>query len=615
MSRPSKTNVAHCGLVGLVVLLVMSPNIVRSYGYGLDYTTHIWLIWYQGVAIRDTLHPTLLLSATNMGGPNEFGIIGVFEPYYAFYGGTLYTIFGALSALLGQKPLTAFFASHVMYMLMAWRGFWLLGRQVGVKPWLAHLPAFVFVTSAYYVTDMYARGSWAELAALSSVPFFLAYGLILLREPWKPTRVLAFVWGTVILTGSHNISLLWSTVLMAILLVVSYVVAAEHRPAAKRIAAVLGLAALSAAVNAWFMLINIAHGTDTQIGNSEFSYDYTADFNKIGNVLSLIRSTPESSGTFGLTIAAPVLGLAFALLYAVVRWRTGAKPSRVARRFWFVSIGAIVVTFSLISLIGATGWEAIGAPFTLIQFPYRLAGYLAVAICLFMVMSLRGDVTFPARAHNLLVVAGTTLVVLTVVQTTIQLYPDTDHPFVVRDRATAFERGIKTAPSAWYDPGSYMDHTLPIIDADPLVRAELPIPSPGDTTVTGVVTLPPAGTPIATNIAAGPWIAKVEGTGFRVAGRTYNGQIVLEREPGAPDQVTVTVRSAIGALQSVGTAITLAALAGLLALLAWLFARERRGRPRLFSGEAVAADAPPRDDEPVTPDEPAADHHATLDKV
>ena len=618
MSRPSKATVAHCAIAGLVVLFVMSPNIVRSYGYGLDYTTHIWLIWYQGLAIRDTGLPTLFLSATNYAGTGEqFGTIGILEPYYGFYGGTLYSIFGGLSALLGQKPMTAFYVSHVMMLVMAYRGLWLFGRQFGVRPWVAHLPAFLFVTSAYYVTDMYARGSWAELAALSSVPFVLAYGLLLLREPWRTTRVVAFLWGTIILTGSHNISLLWSVVLLAILAIVSYLVAGPARPPVRRIAAVVGVAALAAGVNAWFLLLNVLHSNDTLIAQSEFGYGYTADWNDFGTIMSLIRTTPAISGTFGLTIAAPTVAIVLAAAFAIGRRRSAHPESKIPGRFWWVMAGWTLLVYAIMTM-GEEAWLNLGSPFTLIQFPYRLAGYLGIGACLFIALSLRGRLDFGRWSRDALIAGSAALVALTLVQTGVQLYPDTDHGFVVRDRTTAFERGSTSGPDAWYDPGNYFDATLPVVSVDPARRVLLPIPKPGVTTTSGVVTLPPAGTPILTNISGGPWVAKVTGTGFRVVGRAANGQLVIEREPGAPDQARVTVTADVGPEQPIGAVISVVSILGIFGFVGFLVSRTRRGRAPLFS----EADGHPEVNghDPGDPDgQPAeardAERNAPLDRV
>jgi hypothetical protein len=57
----------------------MSPALFTPYGFGPDYTNHLWLVWQQALAISHNHHPTLYLQSDH----------GIFEPFYGFYGGTL----------------------------------------------------------------------------------------------------------------------------------------------------------------------------------------------------------------------------------------------------------------------------------------------------------------------------------------------------------------------------------------------------------------------------------------------------------------------------------------------------------------------------------------------
>ena len=74
---------------------------------------------------------------------------------------------------------------------------------------LAHAPAIVFVTSAYYVTNLYGRGAWAEFMAVSALPLVLAASLRLVRGRLSVGPVVCLVAASVVFSGSHNITLLW----------------------------------------------------------------------------------------------------------------------------------------------------------------------------------------------------------------------------------------------------------------------------------------------------------------------------------------------------------------------------------------------------------------------
>ena len=133
----------------LVVLLIASPLLLTSDGFALDFTNAMWLAGYQQDAIAAHLHPTLFLQ-TQQGG--------VFGPLFAFYGGTLFALTGALAVILGGSTNLAFTLMTLAAIAAAYGGLFWLARQLGVRGALTHAPAIVFVTSAYYVTDLYGRG-------------------------------------------------------------------------------------------------------------------------------------------------------------------------------------------------------------------------------------------------------------------------------------------------------------------------------------------------------------------------------------------------------------------------------------------------------------------------
>ena len=109
----------------------------------------------------------------------------MFYPLFAFYGGTLFALTGALAAVLGGSTVVAFEVATLAAIAAAYGGLFWLSRQLGVKGALAHAPALVFVTSAYYVSNLYGRGAWAEFMAVSALPLLLAASLRLIRGRWR----------------------------------------------------------------------------------------------------------------------------------------------------------------------------------------------------------------------------------------------------------------------------------------------------------------------------------------------------------------------------------------------------------------------------------------------
>ena len=164
--------VIDVAIATLAVLLIASPLLFTSNGFAPDFTNDIWLAAYQQHVIAAHLHPTLFLQTQQLG---------VFYPLFAFYGGTLFAITGALGVVLGGSTILAFEVVTLAAIAAAYGGLFWLARQLGVKGVLAHAPAIVFVTSAYYVSILYGKGAWAEFMAVSALPLVLAASLRLVR--------------------------------------------------------------------------------------------------------------------------------------------------------------------------------------------------------------------------------------------------------------------------------------------------------------------------------------------------------------------------------------------------------------------------------------------------
>ena len=563
----------------IAVLFVASPALLTSWGFGPDFTNHLWLISQQSEAIAHLGHPTLYMHS-------ESG--GIFQPFYGFYGGSLYAVVGGVSALLGQQPEIAYLGSIVLFAAMAYRGVWLLGRLAGLSRPLAHVPAYVFVTSAYFLTDLYARGAWPESAALAALPFAIAYGVRLLRWEWTAGGVLGFAWGCVLLSGSHNITLLWSTVLIGIGGAVAWIVLGRDRPSLWQIAKVAGVAALAAGVNAWFLLLDVRHSGDTVVGSgAAFFWDFTKQFDTPQAILTPLRTAPES-GTFGLVVAVPVLALVVGLGLLVARRRAVPAQPRALRRLSLVCAGLLVLVLGMM-MMPESWWLKLGTPFTLIQFPYRLAGYAALVSSLLLLLCLRLAAGGPPSRWATAVLVG--LVSITTIQAGAQMWGTSsdDHvPATKRDRSTALATGPTKPPATWYDTGSYRDSSRPVLNIDPARGVVLPIPRAGARSVSATVTLPSGDAPVFTNIVGGPYVVRIAGVG--VVGRGIDGRTAIIRLPGQPRRVRITAVAAGGKPQTLAGAVSVLSILGLLGLAIAVEVRRRR-RPADPEPSAPQADS------------------------
>jgi hypothetical protein len=565
LARYKDSTPVHLLVGGLVCFFVMAPALFTPYGFGPDYTNHLWLVWQQGEAISNNLHPTLYLQI------NEHGI---FEPFYGFYGGTLYAIAGALSALAGNHPYPVYVASFGVCAALAYGGMWWLGRQLGLSRWVAHLPAFVVVTAAYYLTDAYARGAWPEFVAVSSIPLFLAGALYLLTRPWRAVPVLLFVLATVVLTGSHNITLLWSVIVIGPTAVVLWFAAKRSRPASRTIVAVLALGVAAVAINAWFLLIDARYAADTMAWAQNLNFLQSFGgyfyFDNVWNVLDPLRQTPVQSDTYGLTIAAPIAAFLFGLVVLGLGWEQVRAGSRLLRATWWILLTIMAVLVVLL-VMPASWWVKLGTPFTDIQFPYRLAGWLLMAIGVQLVVTLRLARAMPRRRRRIAAGLAAVLVLLTIVQASAQLYSSTrlneETHFVFHTRTDAFASGPTGMPASYYAEGIYANYDAPVVE--PGSRAiTLETPKPGQTKLEETVPLPEGPGAVATNVIGGPYVVKIEG--MKLVGRTSAGLAVVEPPANHGKTARVTVTADAGGTETAGVVISILGIVVTLALIAFL---------------------------------------------
>lgn len=554
----------------LAVLVLASPALFTDRQFDRDHTNHVWLIATMGRAIADLGTPSIFLHATN-----DFS----FEPYFGFYGGTLYAMGGAVSALFGDAPVLGFRLLVVLGFAMAWAGMRWLAALGGLRGLAGHAPAIVYTTAPYLLTDLFSRGAWPEFMALSALPL-VAAGLVHHLRPGtlRAGPVAGFLLGVVLFTGSHNITLLWGTITLALLGAALVVAAPRQRlPALPLIVRTVALGLLGVAVNAWFLGLDLLHAGDTIIAQAPFSYDAAPrSFQSWDALLDPFRRTAPGSATPGLTTALPVLALLWVAGAAAL---VGPRADQAERRRWIAL--AVLFVALLVAMRSPGVWDALGKPFTQIQFVYRIGGYLALLAALLVLVTLRLGTTRVTR------VALAGVCALSVVGGVVQVWdlenqdPETHRTSL---QATLDRSPPGTLPQPeWVDPTSYADGSRPKIDPpqDRNLRL-IPRPRPGVRSWTFTGPLPPGNDPIATDIAAGPYVVRLSG-GVRAIGRTLGGRMVVQRIDGGAPGVPVRIRvEQVGSLALRGGAVvSVLALLASLVLVTTLVVRELRRRGRV----------------------------------
>jgi hypothetical protein len=355
----------------LLIGLLSWPMLFTDAGFTGEWVNHLWLMWDQSLSLQANLHPSYFLVTYHHS---------VFYPEFAFYGGTLNTVFALGSLVLGA-PLVVYVASYLLGFAASYGGWYWMARQAGVGRWWAHAPGIVFVTSAYYLTLIYERGDWPEFMAISSIPLMAASALSLLRsERARLAPALALAASGVIYGGSHPLTLLWGSSVLALTALLAFAFIPQTRRLVLRrgtllVAALLGPALL---LSAWWVLPAVAYEGNTLIAARNYGWQASlrgAEFMVAANhIFSFSRDLGKTSEV-ELPLALPVLAIAWSLLSVPVFLRRGLRGPWGRLLLLCTAVGTLVT----IAMTHAGIVLAMPHPYTMLQFPYRLETYVLLA--------------------------------------------------------------------------------------------------------------------------------------------------------------------------------------------------------------------------------------------
>jgi hypothetical protein len=553
----------------VAVLFIASPLLFTRNGFAPDFTNDIWLASYQQHTIAAHLFPTLFLQTQH----------GIFYPLYAFYGGTLFALTGALGELLGGSTIIAFEIMTLAAIAAAYGGLLWLARQLGVRGLLAHAPAVVFLTSAYYVSNLYGRGAWTEFVATSMLPLVIASALRVVRGRWRAAPAVCLLASSIVFSGSHNITLLLGFTTVALALAIYWLLSGRSRELPwRRIAAAGGLIALGVCANAWFLLPDVRYSNDTLISNAIIPWSATAAFNSAGVIFDPLRTVPSSSETPALFVQIPVLALAWGLLAIPFGWRY--------RRLRAGIVAALTVLVVLLVVIMSAGvYSRLPMLFQEIQFPYRLQTYVSLACAALVLLGIlaltRRAQGGGAKSSDRVLAGGLGFVVaFAVALAAWQLWvPNTHIDSYYRsfaNRSEVLESAPPVLPASWNAPNNYSDRSLPIVNPKNGITFD-PQTLVYNERIAGHGAFPSGTEPFATNIAGGPYFVHVGGE-VHVVGRTTEGALVLARAQSGSQPIPFELSAELSGPVTLGRILTAAAVLLTLALAAMTALRHWRRR-------------------------------------
>ncbi len=571
-------------LIGTAVVVAMAgPVLFAQWRLQAEARNGMWLGSVMARSISHGLPPTFFLN-TNTGNAS-----GIFNPLFAFYGSPLFAVFGALIKVFGDNVPVAFGVLMVLAFAAAYGGSAWISQQCGLRGRLVHVPAIVVVSAPYFLTDLYGRGDISEFVALSMIPLVIASVVHLVRaDSWTSAPMAVLVVSVIVFTGSHNITLLWATLIAIVSLLVLAVVLRPKLPV-KRLLQVAGLIVLSTMVNAWFLLPDVAFARSTTAGAVPVGILYTF-FDSFGLLFNLGRAVPSqaSSSAPALFVQAPVWFLLWTFACGTYIWCK--RSVAFLREAWTVMAVLFVGVVGLI--LDTPLWNRLPATLRQIQFPYRLNGevvLLAGGLVLVSLLAVQHELDGTRRSK---VVAALVVSLLVVAAISVGLAvwqewvphqcptaaSDSPPPHCVADRS-AWLTPPQVLPITWVAGNFYADTSEPVIPVSPdrvFVFSPDEVDAHGDRLEATIV--PPAGTePFITNIMGGPQLVSLSG-GIERVGRTEAGYAIAQRVEPGNGPVQVDIRTADSPAIRIGRWLSLLSAIGVAVLLLQPLLSRRRGR-------------------------------------
>lgn len=368
----------------MAALFTILPIVTATHAYFTDWANHLWLIAKQA----DIMRQQGGLPGLFMDTPQT----GLLYPQFLFYGGTLYGGVGYLALLTGS-PTVAYALSWLGATGAAYGGIYWAGRMVGLPRAWAQVPPLTYITSAYFLTNAYARGAWTELVATSFLILAVACAMRhFTARPVPITARLGLALSVAMVVGSHVLTTVWGTTMVIIVLAITsqwwWRRALERRNRAWSASAAI---AIGAAIPAWQYIPALPWMRSTNIAEQLDSFiarDLAAPVQDLTVLLSPWRWVPDGLGTPHFYVQIPIVVLVLSIV-ACLLWLPQRRTPVV---------GLSVLVGLLIAI--ATGgplWGVLPGPWHAAQFPYRVLTYITLITCLLVIAGLRQLLSAPPR--------------------------------------------------------------------------------------------------------------------------------------------------------------------------------------------------------------------------
>jgi hypothetical protein len=547
----------------LVPITLFGPMALHWSAFAIDWGNHLFLVATMEHSIRTLGHPSYFLHSSETG---------LYFPFFAFYGGTLYTLGGLLSIVMGS-PVRAYVASYALCFIATYGGMYWISRLTRLRGLLAHVPAIVTVTGAYYLTDAYARGAWPEFVAVSVMPLLIASIVHVLARPQvRVLPMIALYFSAVVFSGSHNITLLWGTIVLVLAGLVGAIAVGARvvRARASRVGLVAALIVLAGGTNAWFLLPDVVYTGKTVI--SRAPHVQYLEFDKASVVFNPWRVTglPEAPTLF-VQVSVYVLAWSLVVLVIAALMRVGDRRARIFTA-GLVTIGAALLILTVFDSL----WDHMPKTLLFIQFPYRLESYILLLTAGVSLLAVHAALRLPHQRVVLgfLAVAVTCQVGLAERQVWTAGHNGSGSMF-------ASYAGTGHVPPTWYGVNEYRVASGRLVT--PTATFNFPTDLVRDDRL--AVAMPTAPGDYETNVVASPFVG-ASGAATDV-GYSPNVLLVVRRTGNEPKHALVALQPKIPTAELIGVVLSVVSTVGFVGLSFAVWWGARRSRRRRVAGEAT----------------------------
>ena len=549
-------------LVHVLMGCLALPFIVHQNAW-FEWSDTLWLLELQTAHVSAFGLPTFFTHAAGL----------YFYPQQLFYAGPWISVLAYPSAILGAWPVFA--AATAASFAAASAGIAWTARNLGVPGRWALVPGTLFVTAPYLVSDLYGRGAWAEIIALSALAVATGAATSLLcaraRSRCAVTAVLALAVATI--AGTHNLTLLFSALIAPLLAIaLAPMFGGSISELLSRFGWVLAGALIGVALCGAFLVPDVWLSGRTMI--NDLSAQLLREINgydQIGVIFNPRPVRPPGVGGSDVFTQTAALALYWCLpATTLLAIRRSLDRRRVIA---LVLLGLGVVGLSVL-ITNPGWWTSFPAALQAIQFPFRLVPYLTLLIVLGVTILLASPALRESRP------AIGAIAVIAILQFTVAAVVAITTPARgTRDAPTSHTVRAATRPAAFAAAQVTGYRLKPV---RPLRRPRATATVLG---AVGVDTRPrvrlsgdqPVGTLVATPVVASPLIGVTGGAS--AAGSTRDGLLVLRAER-SPWRAEVSSRAPFAVVAGRITSL----LAGLALVGLLIGAIAGRARPAIGGG-------------------------------